>query len=134
MAAAPKVLNEEEIQPIQKPRGEAGDKKRGFNLQEAMGLSKEDVLYKTILVCPSHGASLLEPCYCFRTRLLISIYSQATTHRNIIAARLQPGVRFNKHKSEKLAQVYKLVSNLTTSFIIHPYMHSDSEGDQVPPS
>lgn len=41
---------------IQKPKGEAGDAKRGFNLRSAMGLDDNRYLYADILVsrceCP----------------------------------------------------------------------------------
>ena len=44
----------EKITTLVRPKGEAGNTKKGFNLQEAMGLNMESdkvVLYNEILVC-----------------------------------------------------------------------------------
>jgi hypothetical protein len=103
LASATKTKStvEDEIVPLHKPRGEAGDKKRGFNLQDAMGLKNDDALYKVILVCLLLSLSPLSAHQLTNT--------QATTRRNVIAARLQPGVRFGQHDHEKLGQVFKLV-------------------------
>ncbi|KAF8222329.1 hypothetical protein L208DRAFT_1381884 [Tricholoma matsutake] len=56
LAAVTKGTDQDETIPIAKPHGEAGDKKWGFNLQEVMGLSNDDALYKTILCFPGDWA------------------------------------------------------------------------------
>jgi hypothetical protein len=40
-----------EIAVLSRPKGEAGSTKKGFNLQEAMGLNDNPLLYNEILVC-----------------------------------------------------------------------------------
>jgi hypothetical protein len=40
-----------EIAALPRPKGEAGSTKKGFNLQEAMGLNDNALLYNEILVC-----------------------------------------------------------------------------------
>jgi hypothetical protein len=52
-AAVPHVPRDD-IASIARPRGEAGDRKKGFVLQEAMkldGSSEKEALYASILVC-----------------------------------------------------------------------------------
>jgi hypothetical protein len=49
----PKDSGEENIRALQRPKGEAGDRKKGFILIDAMGLNKTDEkrrLYNSILV------------------------------------------------------------------------------------
>lgn len=40
-----------EITALVRPKGEAGSMTKGFNLQEAMGLKDNALLYNEILVC-----------------------------------------------------------------------------------
>ncbi|KAG6835867.1 hypothetical protein H0H93_013811 [Arthromyces matolae] len=86
------VRAEEEIISIQRPKGEAGDKKKGFILQEAMELdggSEGRALYASIL---------------------------RSTRHNIVRANLDTSLPFRRQDTEKLLNVYKLTRKE------HPYL------------
>ncbi|KAK7057846.1 hypothetical protein R3P38DRAFT_2498204 [Favolaschia claudopus] len=70
----------ENIEVLLRPRGEAGEK-RGFNLQESMGLDDNDELYG---------------------------YIQRLVHHNVARANLDFTVDFRQQDPAKLAAVYKL--------------------------
>ncbi|KAK6988584.1 hypothetical protein R3P38DRAFT_3331926 [Favolaschia claudopus] len=70
----------ENVEVLLRPRGEAGEK-RGFNLQESMGLDDNDELYG---------------------------YIQRLVHHNVARANLDFTVDFRQQDPAKLAAVYKL--------------------------
>lgn len=92
------------IRAILKPNGEAGDKRKGFVLREAMelsGSSEKYQIYLAIMVSLPNGNSR---CHTYLS------FPQRSARRNIIRANLDIAVDFRKQDHEKLAQVFKMVS------------------------
>ncbi|KAF8152494.1 hypothetical protein B0H34DRAFT_677817 [Crassisporium funariophilum] len=92
LAEKEKTVYTPEVSAIPRPKGEAGDKKKGFALQEAMdlcGSTEQDALYGSIL---------------------------CTTCQNVIRANLDITVRYRQQDPEKLLQVFKLTRGE------HPYL------------
>ncbi|KAG5640500.1 hypothetical protein DXG03_008288 [Asterophora parasitica] len=86
-SAGPGPVISSNLAAIPKPKGEAGDKRKGFVLQDAMelsGSSEKEALYRSIL---------------------------RTTRRNIIRANLDLDEGYKKQDHEKLSQVFKLTRN-----------------------
>lgn len=87
---------------IIKPKGEAGDAKRGFNLREAMNLEGDEnkVLYDAIHVCIS-----LPP-----TQTLYLHICQRTIKRAALKAGIDFSADYRRQDAEQLAAVFKYVS------------------------
>ncbi|KAJ6521758.1 hypothetical protein B0H19DRAFT_1371312 [Mycena capillaripes] len=79
--AAPGGNDEDEVQRLERPKGEAGDKKNGFNLRVAMGLEDDAELYEAIV---------------------------RAVNSNVARANLDYTVDFRRQDAAKLAAVYKL--------------------------
>jgi hypothetical protein len=91
---------------IPKPKGKAGDKKHGFNLQEAMKLG-DDVqkeLYDAIQV--RHGRIQAWPSC---TSQLLHFCSQRSVRTNSIRAGLDFAADYRRQDPAKLANVFKMV-------------------------
>ncbi|KAJ7607636.1 hypothetical protein DFH06DRAFT_1004209 [Mycena polygramma] len=80
----------EPVQRIERPKGEAGDGKNGFNLQEKMGLAGDDEKYQAILV---------------------------SIHTNVVRANVDITVDFRRQDPAKLATVYKLTRDAHKPFL-----------------
>jgi len=87
----------EPIQRLERPKGEAGDGKNGFNLQNAMGLEDDDEKYQAIM---------------------------RSVHHNVVRANVDFTVDFRRQDPAKLAAVYKLVRDQETRQELLTYIHS----------
>ncbi|KAJ7848002.1 hypothetical protein B0H14DRAFT_2356918, partial [Mycena olivaceomarginata] len=76
----------EPVERLERPKGEAGDGKRGFVLQSAMGLADDRDLFQAILF-------------------------QRSVHTNVVRTNIDFTIDFRRQDPAKLAAVYKLVRN-----------------------
>jgi hypothetical protein len=78
-----KAKETSEIKTMGRPKGEAGSKRKGFNLQEAMGLKDNNILYNSIMVSPKE-ALLMETdghwCFMWDTSLFLAFSSHTCAH------------------------------------------------------
>ncbi|KAJ7936715.1 hypothetical protein B0H13DRAFT_2437581 [Mycena leptocephala] len=80
----------EPIQRLERPKGEAGDGKNGFNLQNAMGLEDDDEQYQAIM---------------------------RSVHHNVVRANVDFTVDFRRQDPARLAAVYKLTRETHKPFL-----------------
>nr|GAT49004.1 predicted protein [Mycena chlorophos] len=87
---APAQATKDAITTLYRPSGEAGSLKKGFNLQDAMGLEDDRDTYKAI---------------------------QRLVHRNARRVGLDASVDFARQDPGKLAMVYKVARNMPGAYL-----------------
>lgn len=86
--------DQEQIQRLERPRGEAGDQKNGFILQDAMGLEGDREQHEAILVSDcSEQVMVLMVRYHLSAPFAPMSYVLMSTLPSIFAVRTQPSSR-----------------------------------------
>ena len=100
---------------LHKPKGEAGDRKNGFNLREAMGLEgdKQKPQYLAIIVSAD--------CCDVLSHHILTTLSQNAVHTFTVQACVKLEDDFCETDPAKLAMVYEMVSHCHTWHI--KYLH-----------
>jgi len=115
------------IERLERPKGESGSKKKGFNLQDAMGLKDNTDLYNSIKVCsqdlsprPHVTDCVLDASLTVYGTVLgaltpvVSHAPQNLVHTKVNSVDFDAMQDFRNQDAEKLAIVYRRVSEISS--------------------